>query len=159
MSSPLTLSHRLVLPQDVNHHQTLYAGSLLKYALEAAYVTASQTVGPSANLVLRRVLNIECRRPVPLGTTVTIQGMPLYAARAYLVIGLVGEPWKTSRSVEEEAWLEGLMGFAQTDREGRPAPLPEDLVLGDPQELEVSDSMQKAWARILKRWKKLQTIR
>ena len=31
-----TTTHRLVLPADANHYGTLYAGSLLKYALEAA---------------------------------------------------------------------------------------------------------------------------
>jgi acyl-CoA hydrolase len=35
-----TTAHRLVLPADANHYGTLYAGSLLKYALEAAYAAA-----------------------------------------------------------------------------------------------------------------------
>ena len=35
-----TLTHRLILPRDANHHGTLYAGVLLSLALEAAYATA-----------------------------------------------------------------------------------------------------------------------
>ena len=53
-----TTAHRLVLPADANHYGTLYAGSLLKYALEAAYAAATRSVGSEANLMLRRVLSI-----------------------------------------------------------------------------------------------------
>ena len=47
MSSVEITSHRLVLPADSNHHGTLYAGSLLRYALEAAYAAASRGAGPT----------------------------------------------------------------------------------------------------------------
>ena len=53
-----TLYHRLILPADTNHKNTLYAGSLLRLALEAGYATAWKHVGPQANLVLCRVLNL-----------------------------------------------------------------------------------------------------
>jgi acyl-CoA hydrolase len=42
----LTLYHRLILPADANHKVTLYAGSLLRLALEAGYATAWRHVGP-----------------------------------------------------------------------------------------------------------------
>ena len=35
-----TLYHRLILPAGANHKNTLYAGSLLRLALEAVYATA-----------------------------------------------------------------------------------------------------------------------
>ena len=38
-----------VLPADANHHGTLYAGSLLRLALEAGYPTAWRHVGTEAN--------------------------------------------------------------------------------------------------------------
>ena len=47
-----TLTHRLILPRDANHHGTLYAGVLLSLALEAAYATAFRAAGLNANLVL-----------------------------------------------------------------------------------------------------------
>ena len=40
---------RLILPTDANHHGTLYAGSLLRLALEASYATAWRHVGRQAN--------------------------------------------------------------------------------------------------------------
>jgi acyl-CoA hydrolase len=116
-----TLYHRLVLPAEANHHGTLYAGSLLRLALEAGYATAWKHVGARANLVLRRVLNLECLRPVPVGTVIEIEGAVLHRVQAYLVTGLVGTPL----SPGEGPWLEALLGFAQVDEAGRPAGLPE----------------------------------
>ena len=77
----MTHYHRLILPADANHHATLYAGSLLRLALEAGYATTYRHVGVNANLVLRRVLNLECLRPVPVGTVIEIQGAVLHRAR------------------------------------------------------------------------------
>ena len=87
-----TTTHRLVLPADANHYGTLYAGSLLKYGLEAAYAAATRGVGPEANLMLRRVLSVECRRTVPVGTLVEIQGAILQVRQCHIVVGVVGMP-------------------------------------------------------------------
>jgi acyl-CoA thioesterase YciA len=117
---PVAHYHRLIVPADANHHGTLYAGSLLRLALEAAYGTAWQHTGPAANLVLRRVLNLECLRPVPVGHVVDIQGAVLDRRRAYLAVGLIGAPLVGA----DGPWLEALFGFAQVDEAGRPAELP-----------------------------------
>jgi acyl-CoA hydrolase len=117
----LTHYHRLVLPTDANHHGTLYAGSLLRLALEAGYATAWRHIGTEANLVLRRVLNLECLRPVPVGTVIEIEGAILHRSQVYLVAGLLGKPLEQGQG----PWLEALLGFAQVNEEGRPDSLPE----------------------------------
>jgi acyl-CoA hydrolase len=144
----LTYYHRLVLPADANHHGTLYAGSLLRLALEAGYATAWRHVGTHANLVLRRVLNLECLRPVPVGTVIEIQGTVLHRAQAYLVTGLLGAPLAEG----QPPWLEALLGFAQVDEAGRPDALPEGAGPG-----EVPDS--EAWQRLRERLDKLLRLR
>jgi acyl-CoA hydrolase len=143
-----TLFHRLILPADANHHGTLYAGSLLRLALEAGYATAWRHAGRQANLVLRRVLNLECLRPVPVGSVIEIEGVALHRSQAYLVVGLVG----TALEPEEGPWMEGLLGFAQVDETGRPAPLPEGTEAG-----EVPDA--EPWRRLSERMQKLLHIR
>ncbi|MCE9631629.1 MAG: acyl-CoA hydrolase [Planctomycetia bacterium] len=118
-----TTSHRLVLPADANHHGTLYAGSLLRYALEAAYATGSRAAGPAANLMLRRVLSLECRRSVPVGTLVEIRCGVLQVRQAYLVVGVVGMPTPGGTL----PWMDGLLGFVQVDEAGLPASLPQPI--------------------------------
>jgi acyl-CoA hydrolase len=136
--------HRLILPADANHKNTLYAGSLLRLALEASYATAWKHVGPHANLVLRRVLNLECLRPVPVGTVIEIEGAVLHRSQAYLVTGLIGTPLEA----EQGPWLEALFGFAQVDDAGRPDNLPAGAGKG-----EVPDA--DTWRRLALRLQKL----
>ena len=49
-----TLTHRLVLPRDANHHGTLYAGVLLSLALEAGYATAFRAASERSLIRLMR---------------------------------------------------------------------------------------------------------
>ena len=146
-SAPIeTTSHRLVLPADANHHGTLYAGSLLRYALESGYATACRAAGPEGNLMLRRVLSLECRRCVPVGSLVEIRGGVLQAKRGYLVAGVVGMPLDGHTL----PWMDGLLGFAQVDAAGLPAALPrpvEELATGP------------LWQPLIARLQKLAAIR
>jgi len=144
--TPTTLTHRLVLPADANHHGTLYAGSLLRIALEAAYATAARCVGGEANILLRRVLSLECYRPVPVGSLVEIQGTVLHLTRAYMVTGLIGSPLAGQKS----PWMDGLMGFVQVDRAGRAAEFPEALEVSPP---------DPGWEGLHERMQKLLRIR
>jgi acyl-CoA thioesterase YciA len=143
-----TLYQRLILPGDSNHKQTLYAGSLLRLALEAGYAAAWKHVGPQANLVLRRVLNLECLRPVPVGTVIEIQGAILHRTQAYLIAGLVGTPLEAGQG----PWLEALLGFAQVDEGGRPDSLPDGAGQGEVPEGET-------WQKLGQRLQKLLRIR
>jgi acyl-CoA hydrolase len=142
------LFHRLILPVDANHKHTLYAGSLLRLALEAGYATAWKHVGPQANLVLRRVLNLECLRPVPVGTVIEIEGAVLHRTQAYLVTGLLGTPLEPGQG----PWLEALLGFAQVDDTGKVDALPEGAG-----EAVVPDT--ESWRRLAERLNKLLHLR
>jgi acyl-CoA thioesterase YciA len=146
MSATETTSHRLVLPADANHHGTLYAGSLLRYALENAYATACRAAGPEANLMLRRVVSLECRRSVPVGALVEIRGAVLQAKRGYLVAGVVGMPLDGHTL----PWMDGLLGFAQVDEAGLPVALPEPVEIATDSPL---------WQPLVKRLDQLASIR
>src|SRR5690349_9380691 len=105
-----TLTHRLILPRDANHHGTLYAGVLMTLSLEAAYATAFRAAGPNANLVLKRVLDLRCHEPVAIGNVVEIRGREVHRARAHVVVGLYGTPLTADRNTP---WLDGVMQFVQ----------------------------------------------
>jgi acyl-CoA hydrolase len=144
----LTHHHRLILPSDANHHGTLYAGSLMRLAVEAGYAAAWRHFGTEANLVLRRVLNLECLRPVPVGTVIEIEGAVIHRQQAYLVTGLLGKPLAPG----QPPWLEALLGFAQVDADGRPDALPEGA---GPGAIPQTDD----WQRLGERLQKLLHIR
>jgi len=144
-----TLTHRLILPRDANHHGTLYAGALLTLALEAGYASAYRAVGPSANLVLKRVLDLRCFEPVPIGLVVEIRGREVHRARAQVVVALLGSPLPD----RSKPWVEGLMQFVQVNESGRPEPLATDPDGFDPAEL------GPPWVPLAERASKLLAIR
>jgi acyl-CoA hydrolase len=146
VSDHVTFTHRLILPVDTNHHGTLYAGSLMRIALEAAYATAFRFIGHDANLLLRRVLTIECYRPVPQGSFVEIRGAVLHVTRAYLVTGLIATPLPAQNG----PWMDGLLGFAQVNDNGRVAEFPSDLTTAAP---------TAEWRKLHERMKKLLRIK
>ena len=117
-----TLTHRLVLPRDANHHGTLYAGTLLSLALEAGYATAFHAAGLNANLVLKRVLDLRCYEPVPVGQVIQIRGRQVHRGSAQIVVGL----WGTPRVGSSPPWMDGLMQFVQIDASGHPEPLDDE---------------------------------
>jgi acyl-CoA thioesterase YciA len=114
-----TLTHRLILPRDANHYGTLFAGELLSLALEAAYSTAYRTIGASANLVLKRVLDVRCFEPVQVGRVIEIRGREVHRARAMVIIALYGTPLPQ----RPKPWMDCLMQFVQVDPTGRPIPI------------------------------------
>lgn len=145
-----TLTHRLILPRDANHHGTLYAGVLVTMALEAAYASAFRAVGLSANLVLKRVLDLRCYEPVRIGTVVEIRGREVFRARAQVVVGLYGSPLGPDR--RSSPWLDGVMQFVQVDDSGRPEPLE-----GEPEEF--PDELAHPWNTLHDRARKLLSVR
>jgi acyl-CoA thioesterase YciA len=117
-----TLTHRLILPRDANHHGTLYAGVLLSLALEAGYATAFRAAGLNANLVLKRVLDLRCYEPVPVGRVIQIRGREIHRARAHIIVAL----WGSSQGDQMSPWMDSLMQFVQVDPDGRPEPLDDE---------------------------------
>ena len=146
-----TLTHRLILPRDANHHGTLYAGVLLSLALEAAYASAYRSIGHAANLVLKRVLDIRCLQPVPVGFVVELRGREVRRARAGLVIALIGSPLEN----QSTPWMEGLMQFVQIGKDGRPIELPTTTMTA----LEDDDSTEVAWELLRARADQLLRVR
>ncbi len=144
-----TLTHRLVLPRDGNHHGTLYAGVLLSLSLEAGYATAFRAAGLNANLVLKRVLDLRCYEPVPIGRVIQIRGREIHRARAQIIIGLWGPPLRGDPTAP---WMDSLMQFVQVDAIGRPEPLEEEPADEPPR-------LDAPWSAMRERARKLLSIR
>ncbi len=143
-----TLTHRLVLPRDANHYGTLYAGTLLALALEAGYATAYRAAGAKANLVLKRVLDLRCYEPVPVGEVVAIRGVEVFRARAQVVVALQGQPLVD----HARPWLDALMQFVQVDATGQPEALEDEPPDGPP-------DLPSPWKELRSRAQKLLALR
>lgn len=146
-----TLTHRLVLPGDANHHGTLYAGTLLSLALEAGYSTAYHAAGLDANLVLKRVLDLRCYVPVPIGRVVQIRGRQIHRGSAQIVVALWGTPLVDSKV----PWMDGVMQFVHVAADGQPEP----LAVEPSQDDVADDALGLPWSPLRERARKLLRIR
>src|SRR5262249_9690979 len=126
----------------------LYAGVLMSLALEAGYATGYRAAGASANLVLKRVLDLRCYVPVPVGHVVEIRGTEVLRARAMVVVALFGTPL----AGHVGPWMDGLMQFVQIDENGRPEPLESEPV-------EEAMELPAPWSVLRDRGQKLLAIR
>ena len=99
--------------------------------------------------MLRRVLNMECLRPVPVGVVAEIQGAVLHRTAAYLVCGLVGTPLGGD---DQGPWVEALLGFAQVTEDGKLDHFPEDLPA-------LENPPGETWDRLAGRLQKLLRLR
>jgi acyl-CoA hydrolase len=122
---------------------------LLSLALEASYATAYRAAGLNANLVLKRVLDLRCYEPVPIGRVIQIRGREIHRARAQVVIGLWGPPLSDDPT---SPWMDSLMQFVQVDATGRPQPLEREPA-DEPSVLEAP------WSGLRERARKLLYIR
>ena len=86
-----TLTHRLVLPRCQSLRDPV-CRRMLALALEAGYAAAFRAAGLHANLVLKRVLDLRCYEPVPVGQVIQIRGREIHRARAQIIIALWGSP-------------------------------------------------------------------
>ena len=143
-----TVTHRLILPRDANHHGTLYAGSLLSLALEAGYSTAYRAAGLDANLVLKRVLDLRCYVPVPIGRVIQIRGRQIHRGAAQIVVALWGPPLQGRTT----PWMDSIMQFVHVDQDGRP-----ELIAGGPED--VPENLDAPWSQLRDRTKRLLSVR
>jgi acyl-CoA hydrolase len=71
MLEPTTLCH-LIKPADLNHHGTLFAGTMAAWLIEACFVSVVRMLGRTEDIVCTRVHDMEFREPLRPGDVVDI---------------------------------------------------------------------------------------
>jgi len=64
---------RLVTGADLNHHQTLYAGRCVEWAVQSAYIGAESCFETAQPLVFMSIRNFSMRAAVQVGEMVRLQ--------------------------------------------------------------------------------------
>jgi acyl-CoA hydrolase len=98
--------------------------------------------------VLKRVLDLRCYEPVPVGRVVQIRGREIHRARAQIIVAL----WGTSQTDQTSPWMDGLMQFVQVDGHGRPEPIAQEPSDEQP-------ALDVPWSPLRKRALKLLSVR
>jgi len=108
--------HHLVKGEDINHHETLFAGQGAKWFVETGFVAAANLTSPE-NIVCVNIHGMLFKKPVPSGTIIRYEGKVVFTGRTRLVAYV-----RVVKSKNEEFIVDGFLTFVHVDLEGRPLP-------------------------------------
>jgi len=106
--------HHLVKSEDLNHHQTLYAGRGAEWVVEAGFVAAANLLSPT-NIVCVKIHGLEFSRPVRAGEIARILSKIILAGRSKLVAFI-------KVNVGEQEVVRGFITFVNVDAQGHAQP-------------------------------------
>lgn len=117
MKSEVYKFRRLVKSQDLNHHGTLFAGTMSSWFVEACYIHAVNLTGKPENLVCLKLHGLKFSSPASSGSTVRLETTPVFAGRSSIAL--------YCRAVDEqrdEELVDGFITFVSVDKKGRTMP-------------------------------------
>ena len=112
-----TATKRLVRPEFMNHHQTLFAGDIIKWMTEAGFIGVAETLGRTDHVVLTASTDIAIRKPVQGGTIIEMQYEAVHFGTTSIVIQVEGV-----NALTHEKHCEGRFVFVTIDDAGKKTP-------------------------------------
>lgn len=128
---------RLVKGEDLNHHDTLFAGKMALWVVESAFVTVARHLGRSTGLVCAGILGLEMNRPVALGEILTLQGMVVHLGQSSMTVYVWAKDSDWDVSI-----VEAFVPFVSVDQEGKPSA--HGMGLSEPSSLWEAEIRQRA---------------
>ena len=115
---------RLVKPQELNHHGTLFAGRMAEWFVETCFICAAKATGKPENIVCLNIHGLTFKSPAQNGDIIDIEARVVKAGRtSFTVYG------KITTNKNEKQTCEGFITFAFIDENNKP--IPHHLVLDE----------------------------
>ena len=132
----ITESIRLVTGADLNHHQTLYAGRCVEWAVQSAYIGAESCFDEPQPLVFMSIRNFSMRSAAHVGEMLRLEAAVDYVGDSTIGIQVritTMQPKDAPRAIGRGRFL-----FCTVDESGRSRPhgLPELNAAAAPRWLE-----------------------
>ncbi|MGI6251164.1 MAG: acyl-CoA thioesterase [Anaerolineaceae bacterium] len=106
--------HHLVKGEDLNHHQTLFAGRGAEWLVEAGFIAAADLLPPEHILCLK-IHGMQFRRPVHPGEVVRFVSRVVLTGKSRVISHVRAD-------VRDELTVEGFITFVYVDEQGKSRP-------------------------------------
>lgn len=103
---------RLIKGEDLNHHDTLFAGRMAEWFIESAVIAAASTYG-KLNIVCFKIHDIKFIAPVQKGEMVTFIHKMIKVGTSSMVV------YGKALNSNKNRVLEGFITFVSVDENGR----------------------------------------
>ncbi len=116
-SEPLSIStSHLVKSEDLNHHNTLYAGRCVEWSVQMAYIAAENCFDQPRPLVFMSIRSLSMRAPARLGEIIQFTGRVDYIGESTIGIRVDGK--KLQPKDDPKPVVTGTFLFCTVDEEG-----------------------------------------
>ena len=116
---PTTNMH-LVKGEDLNHHQTLYAGRCVDWCVQMAYLTAENCFDDQRPLVFMSIRSLSMREPARVGEIIQFSGRVDYVGES--TIGVRVDARKLQPKDKPKLVATGTFLFCTVDEKGKATP-------------------------------------
>jgi len=110
----------LVKGEDLNHHQTLYAGRCVEWCVQMAYITAENCFDDHQPLVFMSIRSLSMRAPARLGDIIQFTGRVDYVGESTIGVRVDGRKVQPRR--DQKPVVTGTFLFCTVDEQGRSVP-------------------------------------
>jgi acyl-CoA hydrolase len=110
----------LVKSEDLNHHNTLYAGRCVEWSVQMAYIAAENCFDQPRPLVFMSIRSLSMRTPARLGEIIHFTGRVDYIGES--TIGIRVDARKLQPKDDPKPVATGTFLFCTVDEHGRSVP-------------------------------------
>lgn len=127
-----TKTSRLVKPQELNHHGTLFAGRMSEWFVENCFICGAMSTGKPKNIVCVNIHGLTFNTPSVNGDIINIKSIVVRAGRSsFTVYGAI------TKNELDKVICEGFITFAFVDEDNKT--IPHNIILKETSdELELS---------------------
>ncbi len=116
-TSNFTTISKLVRPENLNHHGTLFAGVTSMWFVEGAFIEASRVYGDPSKIVCIKVHGMKFIRPGNNGDILQIKSVLAHVGKTSLTIYT-----KIYKRISGEQIVDGFVTFVTVDEKGKSMP-------------------------------------
>lgn len=113
-----TITHQYVLPENMNHHGSLYANVMTDWMMRAAFFGVIEVLGRQDHVVMVGMNDFHFIQPVLLGTILEIRYELARAGRTSLTIAVE----MRDKLEPDKVYATCQITFVNTDEDGKSAP-------------------------------------
>lgn len=130
---PRTFNYdRLVKSEDLNHHQTLFAGRCSEWFVEAGFIAVASVLSPS-NIVCVKIHGLSFSSPLHSGDIACFESKIVHAGRTSLKAHV-----SVKDHIKNQTLVQGFITFVHVDDKGKSKPHGLSLELTSPEDIELN---------------------
>jgi acyl-CoA hydrolase len=104
---------RLVKSEELNHHNTLFAGRTAEWFVESSFIAAASTLGDPKNVVCLNIHGLLFKNPVNCGEIVKFTSRVVHLGKSSIVVYT-----KMQAELAKTTPVDGFITFIAVDEDG-----------------------------------------